>query len=226
MKAQQQKNHKAKYFEEGIKNIDNEIQKLEKMEVVIAVVGTMKAGKSTTINAIVGTEVLPNRNAPMTTLPTLIRNVHGQTEPVLKLEKLQPLEDLSKQIATKLAALDKSNEIEKLKLYNEKDGKELIDFLLKNQRYQFKKVYYEQQAIFEFLTHLNDSMRLAKEPLINVEPPYHKYQNVNELPVIEVEFHHLKNKSNLGQGSLAILDTPGANEAGQSDALKKFLRNN
>lgn len=33
------------------------------LEMVLAVVGTMKAGKSTTINAIVGTEILPNRNA-------------------------------------------------------------------------------------------------------------------------------------------------------------------
>jgi ribosome-binding ATPase YchF (GTP1/OBG family) len=61
------------------------------METVIAVVGTMKAGKSTTINAIVGKEILPNRNDPMTTLPTLIRNKHGQVEPLLRLNEIKPL---------------------------------------------------------------------------------------------------------------------------------------
>jgi len=54
--------------------------KLAELEMVLAVVGTMKAGKSTTINAIVGTEILPNRNAPMTAIPTLIKHSKGQKQ--------------------------------------------------------------------------------------------------------------------------------------------------
>lgn len=54
--------------------LNNELRKVTRLEMVLAIVGTMKAGKSTTINAIVGTEVLPNRNRPMTALPTLIRH--------------------------------------------------------------------------------------------------------------------------------------------------------
>jgi replication fork clamp-binding protein CrfC len=73
--------------EAWISNLQNEQQKLDKLEMVLAVIGTMKAGKSTTINAIVGMEILPNRETAMTTLPTLIRNIHGQSEPVLKIEK-------------------------------------------------------------------------------------------------------------------------------------------
>ena len=212
------------YFIESIKHIENELQKLEKMEVVIAFVGTMKAGKSTTINAIVGTEILPNRNAPMTTLPTLIRNKHGQTEPVLRFNKLKPLENLSKDIAIKLMALEQANEIGQVDLYNSHDGKELIDDLLKNKGYQFKVEYQGQQEIFSFLKHLNDLMRLAKEDLIAILPPYHEYENLNDLPVIEIEFFHLKGKANSAQGSLAILDTPGPNEFGQSEALRKVFK--
>ncbi len=63
--------------------LNNELRKISRLEMVLAIVGTMKAGKSTTINAIVGTEVLPNRNRPMTALPTLIRHTPGQKEPVL-----------------------------------------------------------------------------------------------------------------------------------------------
>jgi len=61
---------------------------------VLAVVGTMKAGKSTTINAIVGREIMPNRNRPMTALPTLIRHVPGRVQPLPRLQKVQPLNDL------------------------------------------------------------------------------------------------------------------------------------
>lgn len=60
-----------------------ELRKTTQQEMVVAIVGTMKARKSTTINAIVGKEVLPNRNRPMTALPTLIRHTPGQKEPVL-----------------------------------------------------------------------------------------------------------------------------------------------
>ena len=51
---------------QAIEMLENERRKLENLDMVLAVVGTMKAGKSTTINAIVGAEVLPNRNRPMT----------------------------------------------------------------------------------------------------------------------------------------------------------------
>ncbi len=37
--------------------LNNELRKISRLEMVLAIVGTMKAGKSTTINAIVGTEV-------------------------------------------------------------------------------------------------------------------------------------------------------------------------
>lgn len=54
----------------------------------------MKAGKSTTINAIVGTQVLPERNDPMTALPTLIRHTEGQKTPILKFKNNQPINEL------------------------------------------------------------------------------------------------------------------------------------
>jgi ribosome biogenesis GTPase A len=44
--------------------LHNEIEKVRNLEAVIAVVGAAKAGKSTTINAIVGADTLPNRSDP------------------------------------------------------------------------------------------------------------------------------------------------------------------
>ncbi len=74
--------------------LNNELRKISRLEMVLAIVGTMKAGKSTTINAIVGTEVLPNRNRPMTALPTLIRHTPGQKEPVLHFSHVAPIDCL------------------------------------------------------------------------------------------------------------------------------------
>lgn len=80
--------------------LNNEISKLQNFDVVLAVVGTMKAVKSTTINAIVGREILPNHNRPMTALPTLICHNAEQHTPKLSihpktlnefLQKIKPL---------------------------------------------------------------------------------------------------------------------------------------
>lgn len=206
-----------------ISHLKNEQQKLDKLEMVLAVIGTMKAGKSTTINAIVGMEVLPNRETAMTTLPTLIRNKHGQAEPVLKIAKITPLLELSRKVAIKLQQLDEMAK-SKIDLQGVEDGKTLIAQLIEQGAYPFKTEYHGQTGIFEFLKHLNDIMRLAKDEIIDIEPPYHEYENLDDLPVIEVEFCHLKDNKELAHGSLAILDTPGPNEFGQSAALRRVFK--
>ena len=43
--------------------LNNELRKITRLEMVLAIVGTMKAGKSTTINAIVGTCLLYTSDA-------------------------------------------------------------------------------------------------------------------------------------------------------------------
>jgi len=93
------KAYPLKYSSEGIDMqmdmLKNELRKVTQNEMVLAIVGTMKAGKSTTINAIIGTEVLPNRNRPMTALPTLIRHTPGQHEPILHFPHVKPIEAVS-----------------------------------------------------------------------------------------------------------------------------------
>lgn len=60
--AEEHQTFSSASIDKDLKMLSGEMSKLERLEMVLAVVGTMKAGKSTTINAIVGTEVLPNRN--------------------------------------------------------------------------------------------------------------------------------------------------------------------
>ena len=79
-----------------------EIKKVRNLEAVFAVVGTVKAGKSTAINAIVGAEILPSRPEPMTTYPTLVRHKPGQTEPVLDFPVARSFNSLARKAKQKL----------------------------------------------------------------------------------------------------------------------------
>lgn len=93
-------------IEHHIALLNEEKVKVTQRELIIAVVGTMKAGKSTTINSIVGSEILPNRNEAMTSLPTLITHVREAQEPKLYFPHTDPVNSLVKQIRIKLNELE------------------------------------------------------------------------------------------------------------------------
>ena len=199
-----------------IEVLEGEQKKLEGLEMVIAIVGTMKAGKSTTINAIVGTEVLPNRNRPMTAIPTLIEHTPGQTEPVLEFKNKAPIERLVKELRETLDYLNNKTIVEELG--KDRDMKELIDFIRSQSSY--KSSYLGADAIFDFLKGLNDLVRLSKE--LGLEFPFSDYDEIHEIPVIKVEFVHLR-ETEQAHGKLTLLDTPGPNESGQPH-LRKMLK--
>lgn len=197
----------------------NEISKLEQFDVVLAVVGTMKAGKSTTINAIVGREILPNRNRPMTALPTLICHNPAKQIPSISIDPTVLNQFLS-QLQAKLHLVPKSDKMHQ-------DMHNLIDFIADGG--QFNHYYEGEENIFEFLYQLNDLVRLSKD-VSNAQAeqgekeilhfPFDEYKNFNNLPMIEVAF---KLESDFEtQGRFMLLDTAGPNEAGQ-DELKEAL---
>ena len=204
--------------------LDNEISKVDRLEMVLAVVGTMKAGKSTVINAVVGTEVLPNRNQPMTTLPTLIRHTPGRTVPLLSFPKPGPICQLVAQLHNRLQLLDQDSRLDELDLYNEADGRDLIQRILDAPEPSIPAQCEGQADIFAFLRDLNDVARLANDPSIALRLPLDEYQAVDDLPVIEVEFTHLADAPIPGGGTFSLLDTPGHNEFGASAALMRIVR--
>ncbi|WP_339832819.1 dynamin family protein [Paenibacillus sp. FSL R7-0272] len=208
--------------EQWIETLEDEITKVDGLEMTLAVVGTMKAGKSTTINAIVGQEVLPNRNRPMTTLPTIIRHKVGQTTPTIMLPKLEPF---NRALSALRAAMERlpEDEINQLSFASTEDGKSLIQEILSGDLKELEANYSGAEGIYLFLKVLNDISRLCNEEILNVTSPILEYSSITEFPVIEVEFHHLKGKEQQLQGSLALIDTPGPNEAGQGH-LKKILQ--
>jgi replication fork clamp-binding protein CrfC len=195
--------------------LNNELRKITRLEMVLAIVGTMKAGKSTTINAIVGTEVLPNRNRPMTALPTLIRHTPGQKEPGLNFIHVKPIERLMHELQDKLRHVDREKLA--LKLEMDKDMNALLERIIGG--VAFEKHYLGAQPIFQCLKSLNDLVRLSRA--MDVDFPFADYAAIEHIPVIEVEFVHL---AGFGEnaGQLTLLDTPGPNEAGQPH-LQKML---
>ncbi|MBP5790479.1 MAG: dynamin family protein [Neisseriaceae bacterium] len=208
------------------KIIQNEIEKLQHFNVVLAVVGTMKAGKSTTINAIVGREIMPNRNQPMTTLPTLIYHTPEQTTPKLFFVA-KPANDFVKEIKTILSQNPFWLKESKLQ------AKEMQAIIAKIQQNQcnFKSEYLGSDEIFAFLEQLNDLVRLSGHLSkitsdSAVEFPFDHYKEIEQLPKIEVAFTHLANADSTN-GRLVLLDTPGPNEAGQThlrDMLQEQLK--
>ncbi|MCU6194175.1 MULTISPECIES: clamp-binding protein CrfC [Enterobacter] len=195
--------------------LNNELRKITRLEMVLAIVGTMKAGKSTTINAIVGTEVLPNRNRPMTALPTLIRHTPGQKEPVLHFSHASPIDELIQLLQKKLGDYDRAKLAQRLEI--DKDMNTLLERIEKGEA--FEKHHLGAQPIFHCLKSLNDLVRLSQA--LGVEFPFSEYAAIEHIPVIEVEFVHLAGlDAHLGQ--LTLLDTPGPNEAGQPH-LQKML---
>ncbi|HHZ7175225.1 TPA: dynamin family protein [Escherichia coli] len=191
-----------------IEELEGEQIKTARREMVLAVVGTMKAGKSTTINAIVGQEILPNRNRPMTSVPTLIRHVPRKTEPVLHLEHIQPVRNLLITLQEKLATPAGQQVAQTLQQTG--DTRELLDILTDDG--WLKNEYHGEEEIFTGLASLNDLVRLAAA--METEFPFDEYAEVQKLPVIDVEFSHLVGMDAC-QGTLTLLDTPGPNEAGQ-----------
>lgn len=191
-----------------IEELEGEQIKTARREMVLAVVGTMKAGKSTTINAIVGQEILPNRNRPMTSVPTLIRHVPGKTEPVLHLEHIQPVRNLLITLQEKLATPAGQQVAQTLQQTG--DTRELLDILTDDG--WLKNEYHGEEEIFTGLASLNDLVRLAAA--METEFPFDEYAEVQKLPVIDVEFSHLVGMDAC-QGTLTLLDTPAPNEAGQ-----------
>ena len=193
---------------ERIEELKGEQTKITRKEMVLAVVGTMKAGKSTTINAIVGKEILPNRNRPMTSIPTLIRHVPGKTIPDLQLNNIDPIIQIIIALKTKITTAEGRVMLEELQQDQEKS--KLLNIIADID--WVKNSYVGEEEIFTCLASLNDLVRLATA--LGLAFPFSAYKEVQELPVIEVEFSHLNGMDD-SQGTLTLLDTPGPNEADQ-----------
>lgn len=188
-------------------DLQSEVTKVSDLRMTLAFVGTMKAGKSTTINAIVGSNVLPNRSGAMTTLPTLITHTQGNTEPVLNFIKKEPFDDAIAKIK-EFCEAKRIKEAPKGVLF-----RNTLDRIISKRLTKLRPRYKGQKEIYSFMESMNDIARICSE--FELETPLASYTSVGDFPEIEVEFAYLADREGNCAGKLSLVDTPGPNEAGQ-----------
>jgi len=202
------------------KQVENETGKVEKLELRMAIVAPMKAGKSTIINAIIGQDLLPSRNAAMTTLPTEIFFNANLNEPILTLddEVLSIFQDTLESLQRKINELGSEETQKRIAQYPHlndlvRDIQSFGSLLLKQEnkgREEIKKI----------LSVLNDIVRLCSV-LDPINDPLFKLPDV---PRIETPFWHSQEGEQSNKlGNLVIVDTPGPNEAGENLRLSAVV---
>ncbi len=202
------------------KQVENETQKVEKLELRMAIVAPMKAGKSTIINAIIGQDLLPSRNAAMTTLPTEIFFNANLNEPILTLddEVLSIFQETLESLQRKINELGSEETQKRIAQYPH-----LNDLVRDIQSFGSLLLNPENKGrseIHKILSVLNDIVRLCSV-LDPINDPLLKLPDVTR---IETPFWHSQEGEQSDKlGNLVIVDTPGPNEAGENLRLSAVV---
>lgn len=190
-------------------DISREVQKVKHLELRMAIVAPMKAGKSTIVNAIIGQDLLPSRNSAMTTLPTEIAFKANALEPVLVLssETLLTFEKAYQEL--KSTVENRGVEAVQADLSEYPHLDQLIQRSRETSEFPVQIRTHGHKEIIETLTMLNDLIRLSS--LLNSRDLLNQLIDV---PRIETPFWQSKSKNQVEVlGNLVIVDTPGPNEA-------------
>ncbi|MEA5593745.1 dynamin family protein [Rivularia sp. UHCC 0363] len=203
------------------KQIRNETTKVENLELRMAIVAPMKAGKSTIVNAVAGQDILPSRNSAMTTLPTEIIFDAGLDKPVLTLSDsvLSVFQDTLDSLREKINELGLETVKERLATYPHlQEMPELIQVKV-SESIPRKSEGHKDIALT--LTSLNDIVRLCSI----LDPQSDPIQYLEDVPRIRTPFWRSLEDNNQAktQGKLVIVDTPGPNEAGENLRLQAVV---
>lgn len=187
-------------------------QNVADLQLRMAIVAPMKAGKSTIINAIAGQELLPSCATAMTTLPTEIVFTTKLKKPILSLpaETLGIFQDIYQDIQQQITESGIESLKQRLARYPH-----LLDLLetIHTKDFYFSNKIEGREAINKTLNHLNHIIRLycALEP---IQDPLARF---TEVPCIATPFLGISGISQAKTlGNLVIVDTPGPNEAGDN----------
>lgn len=120
----------SRRVEEWQDTLVNEANKVNGAEAVIAIVGNLHSGKTTLINAIVGTDVLPIDWHPMTSIPTRVRHIHGLKRPEMHVRRMEPIVNFVNRLHNEVVSLKREGRLDDIELYNQAKGRAAIDRLL------------------------------------------------------------------------------------------------
>jgi len=209
-----------------LKEITQTLSSLKDFTAYIAFGGVMKAGKSTCISTLVGKDILPSRTNAMTTVPTVVVHTPGQVEPVLHLsrELFDEVVKMFDYVRTKRVEGGGGGAT---------DGSALKSLDSDTARLIFDANWTPQMtttgtvAIHDSLYVINDLIRLhLATPLRGVLLLDEIFSSMSSFPVIAVEFTSLASKALPVEaiGRLALVDTPGEDEAVLSTELEPILQ--
>lgn len=197
--------------------VKEEVNKVDNLQLRMAIVAPMKAGKSTIVNAIAGLEILPSRNSAMTTLPTEVIFDPKAKQPTLILS-LQIVEVFQETLSVLRDKINKQGIEEVKKVISQYPHLANIPEKIKDS--QELKITSETQGrenIIEKLAGLNDIIRLCNILAPQADP----LLSLKDVPQIKTPLPHFqKNPQTDRLGNLVIVDTPGPNEAGENLKLK------
>jgi len=213
----------GKKYQDFQAEIKEAARNVEELELRMAIVAPMKAGKSTIVNGIIGQELLPSRNAAMTTIPTEIIFNPQLNEPVLTLseENMAIFAATSKVLQQKIQLLEHNGQL--------KDHEaryphlvELIQVIKNTVELPLKSETTGREEIIEVLAILNDIVRLCSILVPSTDP----LAKLTEAPSIATPFWRShKNQQAEQLGNLVIVDTPGPNEAEENLRLTAVVTN-
>jgi GTPase SAR1 family protein len=180
------------------------------LQLRMAIVAPMKAGKSTIINAIAGQELLPSCAVAMTTIPTEIVFDNQIQEPTLNLSQdtINLFQNLETNLREKVNLLGLEPLQERLNRYPH-----LLDLFAEiatSSNFAWQEKIVGQKAIADTLNRLNHTMRLCSV----IEPNEDCLARLKDVPCIQTPWLKIgKNRKIEAKGNLTIIDTPGPNEA-------------
>ncbi|MCC0177235.1 dynamin family protein [Waterburya agarophytonicola K14] len=186
------------------------VKNVADLELRMAIVAPMKAGKSTIINAIAGQELLPSCAVAMTTIPTEIVFDAKTKQTILHLTK--DTIDLFQNIANNIK--DKVNRfgLESLqpKLDRYPHLLDLFTEITQSSDFAFTEQVMGRKAIDHTLNRLNHTIRLSSI----IDPTEDYIARLKDVPRIQTPWLKIgKNRKIEARGNLTIIDTPGPNEA-------------
>ncbi len=186
-------------------------QNVADLQLRMAIVAPMKAGKSTIINAIAGQELLPSCAVAMTTIPTEIAFNNDIKQPVLNLtqDTINLFQNLENSLKDKVKTLGLEVLEQRLNRHPH-----LLELFAKtatsNNSLSLTGETVGQKAIADTLNHLNHVIRICSV----IDPTQDHMAQLKDVPCIQTPWLKIgKNRKIEAQGNLTIIDTPGPNEA-------------
>ncbi len=201
--------------------VDQEVAKVRNLELRLAVVAPMKAGKSTIINAILGQGVLPTRNSAMTSLPSEIVCDPGLREPVLHLSApmVARFEEAWRRLREEIVRRGRDRVAKDIAEYPEIG--ELARTVADSPSMQLKSEIAGRDEVRRVLRDMSDLSRLATA----IDPDLSPLVGADriQVPRIRAPFLRLVARVDDSAGRVVIVDTPGPNEARQHEALQSVI---